>query len=61
MQGPVSKANIIKKKFARIFTGENMNTIPNLEICYVQSDQTDLSITPEIIKQKLAKLKENGE
>ena len=36
-----------------------MNTIPNSEICYVQSEPMDLSITPVIVKQKLAKLKEN--
>ena len=36
-----------------------MNTIPNPEICYIQSELTDLSITPEIVKQKLVKFKEN--
>ena len=55
----VSKANVLNSFFASIFTEENMNNIPNPEICYVQSELTDLSITPEIVKQKLAKLKEN--
>ena len=36
-----------------------MNTIPNPEICYVQSELTDLSITPKVVKQKFVKLNEN--
>ena len=55
----MSKANILNSFFASIFTEENMNTLPNPEILYVQSELTHLSITPEIIKQKLVKLKEN--
>ena len=38
----VSKANVLNSFFAIIFTEENMNTIPNLEICYVQIELTDL-------------------
>ena len=48
-----------KQFFASIFTDENINTITNPEICYVQSELTDLSITPETVKQSLVKLKEN--
>ena len=36
-----------------------MNVILNPEICYVQSELNDLSITPEIVKRKLVKLKGN--
>ena len=52
----VRKANIPNSFFASIFTEENMNTIPNPEICYVQSELNDLSFTQEIVK-KLVKLK----
>ena len=55
----MSKANIQNSFFASIITEENMNVIPNPEIFYVHSELNDLSITPEIVKQKLAKLKEN--
>ena len=44
---------------ASIFTEENKNTIPSPEICYVHSELTDLSITPEIVLKKFVKLKEN--
>ena len=36
-----------------------MNTIPRPEIIYEQSVLNDLSITPEIVRKKLVKLKEN--
>ena len=36
-----------------------MNTIPNPEIHYIQSELNDLSATPEIVRPKLVKLKEN--
>ena len=48
-----------KQFFASIFTDENMYTIPNQEIYYVQSELYYLSITLEIVKEKLVKLKEN--
>ena len=55
----VCKTNILNSFFASIFTEENMNTIPNPDIFYVLCELTDLSITPEIVRQKLVKLKEN--
>ena len=47
----VSKANVINSFLASISTEENMNAIPNPEICYAQSELTDLSITPEIVQK----------
>ena len=46
----VSKSNVLNSFFASIFTEEDMHTIPNPEICYVQSELRDLSITTEIVK-----------
>ena len=47
----VSKANILNSFFASIFTEENMNVIPNQEMCYIYSELDDLSITPKIVKK----------
>ena len=45
----VSKANILSCFSSGIFTEENMNAITNPEICYAQSELSDLSITPDIV------------
>ena len=55
----MNKTNILNSFFAGIFTDENINTIPNPEICSVQSELTYLSITQKIVKQLLVKLKDN--
>ena len=44
----VSKANILNSFFC-IFTEEKLNTINNPEICYAQSELSELSITLEIV------------
>ena len=49
----VSKDNILNSFFASIFTEENMNAFPNPDICNVQSELNDPSITQKIVKKWL--------